>query len=293
MKAIVTVGISCSGKSVLASELKQQGWIDINRDDIRFNTFCSGVRDWRLYHFSSGREKMVTEIEQQMLLKAVAEKKNVIVSNTNLNKHLREKLVKNLTDLGYEVEVRAMPVEYDEAIRRDIFRSNGVGESVIQRQWQQWNKFIGRRVYTPPSIGCEAIIFDIDGTLADHDGIRGHFEWDKVDLDRPVPHIIDMANGYAAEGIEYKIICVSGRDGSCREKTEQWLEEYRVPYDELFMRAAGDNRKDWVVKEEIFWDNIADKYRVSAVVDDRPQVLRMWRDIGLNTICVGNPWINF
>ena len=53
-------------------------------------------------------------------------------------------------------------------------------------------------------------------------------------------------------------------------------------------------RKDTTVKEEIFWDSIADKYNVVAVIDDRPSVVRMWYDIGIpNVVCVGNPWEEF
>lgn len=49
MKAIITVGISGSGKTTWAEQ--QEGFININRDDIRFDYFCGGVRDWKLYSF--------------------------------------------------------------------------------------------------------------------------------------------------------------------------------------------------------------------------------------------------
>ena len=51
MQAIVTVGVSGSGKSTFAKEVEENSngeWVDINRDDVRFDTFCGGVRDWNI-----------------------------------------------------------------------------------------------------------------------------------------------------------------------------------------------------------------------------------------------------
>ena len=36
-KAIITVGISASGKTTFAKTMVEQGWVDINRDWIRVN----------------------------------------------------------------------------------------------------------------------------------------------------------------------------------------------------------------------------------------------------------------
>jgi len=61
----------------------------------------------------------------------------------------------------------------------------------------------------------------------------------------------------------------------------------------LFMRAADDMRKDTVVKEELFWQNIAPNYNVLFAIDDRPCVVRLWQKLGIKTFAVGNPWIEF
>jgi hypothetical protein len=47
------------------------------------------------------------------------------------------------------------------------------------------------------------------------------------------------------------------------------------------MRKAGDDRKDSLVKEEIYNNNIAPKYNVFLVLDDRDQVVKFWRSKGL------------
>tara|TARA_R100001443_G_scaffold79347_1_gene86511 strand:- start:4970 stop:5422 length:453 start_codon:yes stop_codon:yes gene_type:complete len=140
-----------------------------------------------------------------------------------------------------------------------------------------------------------AIIVDVDGTLADMRGIRGPFEWDKVHLDRPHQDVIDLvkdlaiARKYDVEiGFEhkYKIIITTGRDGVCEEATKQWLKDHEVPYDDFYIRKAGDFRKDNIIKSEIYMDHIRPKYDVKFVIDDRDQVVEMWRSLGLRVLQV-------
>lgn len=121
--------------------------------------------------------------------------------------------------------------------------------------------------------------------------LRTPFEWNKVGADRVHEVVADMVEGYYLA--DYTVIILSGRDGICREVTEDWLEKYGISHDRLIMRSEGDNRKDTVVKEEMFWIHIADNYNVKAVIDDRPSVCRMWQELGLKVINVGNPWIEF
>lgn len=47
------------------------------------------------------------------------------------------------------------------------------------------------------------------------------------------------------------------------------------------MRPAGDSRRDAIVKREIFEEEIRDRWRVVGVFDDRQQVARRWRELGL------------
>ena len=50
---------------------------------------------------------------------------------------------------------------------------------------------------------------------------------------------------------------------------------------ELHMRKNGDNRSDRLVKEEIFWEHIEPRFNVLAAFDDRPRIVRLWKDIGI------------
>jgi len=157
----------------------------------------------------------------------------------------------------------------------------------------------------------QAIIVDVDGTLADMKGIRGPFEWDKVHLDRPHQDVINLVIDLASVEHEtyedinpidecpngcqpdptgwngkYKIIITTGRDGVCEEATRLWLAKHRVPFDDFYIRKAGDFRKDNIIKSEIYMDYIRPKYDVKFVIDDRDQVVDMWRSLGLRVLQV-------
>ena len=59
------------------------------------------------------------------------------------------------------------------------------------------------------------------------------------------------------------------------------------------MRKSGNNRDDRIVKEELFFNDIATKYNVIAAVDDRPKVVRLWKDIGILTVDVSETYLEF
>ena len=54
------------------------------------------------------------------------------------------------------------------------------------------------------------------------------------------------------------------------------------------MRKTGDNRKDAIVKREIYETHIKDKYQVDYVLYDRNQVVEMWRSLGLTCLQVAD-----
>ena len=58
------------------------------------------------------------------------------------------------------------------------------------------------------------------------------------------------------------------------------------------MRTKDDNRKDSEVKRE-FYDELKDRYDIKYVVDDRLQVCRLWWELGLCLLKVGDPDLEF
>jgi len=79
----------------------------------------------------------------------------------------------------------------------------------------------------------------------------------------------------------YKIIFVSGREDCAREDTDLWLKTNDLLYTELLMRKTGDNRKDVIIKQEIYEQHIQQRYNIKFVLDDRKQTVDGWRDLGL------------
>lgn len=151
----------------------------------------------------------------------------------------------------------------------------------------------------------KAIICDLDGTLSLLNG-RNPFDASTCDKDLPNVPVIECVKAMYAQG--YKVLFTSGREDQYREPTVRFIEEHvkvlnrdsgffvngvqrtmlETIYYQLFMRPTGDQRKDSVVKSELFEQNIAKKYNVVFVLDDRNQVVDNWREMGLSCFQV-NP----
>jgi hypothetical protein len=132
--------------------------------------------------------------------------------------------------------------------------------------------------YLPDPALPPAWLVDVDGTLALMQG-RGPYEWHRVGEDAPNPPVVELVRSLRAAG--NAIVVVSGRDGVARRATQAWLARHEIPHDALLMRAERDNRRDSIVKREIFDRVIRRRWQVRGVLDDRDQVVRMWRDLGL------------
>jgi histidinol phosphatase-like enzyme len=125
----------------------------------------------------------------------------------------------------------------------------------------------------------DAVIFDIDGTLAHMQGKRGTFDWNRVDVDVVDEKVRATLNAYKKSG--YKIIVVTGRDGVSKDLTAQWLTDNKIDFDILFTKPENDFRKDTITKTEIFDQHIRGKYNILAAYDDRKQAVNMWRNLGV------------
>ena len=111
---------------------------------------------------------------------------------------------------------------------------------------------------------------------------RSPYDWMRVGedtLDEVVADLLEMYDG--------EVILLSGRDSICRDITEHWLINNNVEYSELFMRPEGSMEKDNIVKRKLYEDHIKGKYNIDFVLDDRNQVVKMWRDeLGLKVLQV-------
>jgi hypothetical protein len=129
-----------------------------------------------------------------------------------------------------------------------------------------------------------AVLVDMDGTLAIITD-RNPYSHHGVLKDKPNAPVIEVARALAAAG--YALVVVSGRSELARQDTEAWLVRHLgVPFDGPFMRAEGDDRKDAIIKKELYKTRIEPFYQVLCVLDDRDQVVRMWRALGLTCLQV-------
>jgi len=190
-------------------------------------------------------------------------------------------------------------VPLDECLRRDAARPepDQVGADAIRRLHERYlqgrtlplpvpQARTGRpaTVHPPSAEPPEVVLVDIDGTVALAVS-RSPYDMTRVAQDQPNPAVIAAVRAMHAAG--YGVVFCSGRDASARAATEAWLARHvRVPYLGLHLRAVGDSRKDSIVKREIYDREIRDRYRVVGVFDDRVQVVRMWRDLGLTVFQV-------
>lgn len=120
-----------------------------------------------------------------------------------------------------------------------------------------------------------AIMCDIDGTIALRNE-RSPYRWTEADADLPNAPVVLVLHALYSSGLE--VVFVSGRPEDARLLTQGWLDrELGIP-GRLFLRPNHDFRRDVEVKRETYENDIEPHYEVVLVLDDRDQVVRMWRD---------------
>lgn len=276
LKVIITKGLPASGKTTFAKELLTKHpnqYKRVNKDDLRAmldDGFFDGKKT----------ENFVLKVRDEIILAALAEGKNVIVDDTNLDPKHEAHIRQLVADRAAVVIEDFAHVSLEECVARDQKRQNYVGEKVIRGMHKKYlaHEEAPKLVPHDPDLP-DCYVFDIDGTLALRKN-RGLLEWDKVGQDDPNEAVAQVYR-LLMNKVSITFIVVSGRDEICREETSQWLEHHGIFFSELFMRPRGDMRQDALIKEEIYRNHIEGKYNVLAVFDDRNQTVAMWRKLGL------------
>lgn len=306
---LILIGISGSGKTTYAREFVQKNptYLRLNRDDLRRSLLAVPLTEY--WKWDDRRrnpvERIITAIEETALTGALDGGWNVIIDNTHLRQRTLTDLLKQVERRSVMVTFRPFDVPLAEAVRRDAARPDVVGELVIREQFSRYqqlkNRFNVAQTLVFPQVSPTpaqpaapdralptCILVDIDGTVAIM-ADRSPFEWKKVYLDVPRQPVINVVKAMQAAG--YAVLFLSGRDSVCRADTVAWLEKYTGWREgqeySLFMRPHNDNRKDAVIKRELFDAHIRDRYSVEVVLEDRDQVVSLWRnDLGLTCLQV-------
>lgn len=296
---VLTRGAPGSGKSTWAVSWVADNvpWrARVNRDDLRFAMHGAYVLD-RM------REDGVTVAQHAQVTALLKAGLSVVVDDTNLRAATVRDWYKVADALGVPVEFADFDTPVDVCIARNKARAQAGGrevpEDVIRSFFQRYYHRDGSLPAIPERLEDvssmvpyvpgdvfrpKAILVDVDGTLARMKD-RSPYDWKRVGEDELIDNVAEVVRRLYSTGIT--IVIMSGRDGSCRAETQDWLLRHEIYYTELHMRAADDMRRDNIVKYELFDKHIRDKYNVVGVIDDRKQVCEMWESIGLTLFRVG------
>jgi predicted kinase len=272
-------GLPACGKTTWAKEQLKAcpgRYKRISKDDLRA-MLDNGT-------WSKHNEQFILKARNSLILAALQDGYHVLIDDTNLHpKHedaIRE-LVKGLAAVSIQ-DFTHVPLEV--CLERDRQRPNYVGEQVIRRMYRDFLQ-PKRLTYLPDPALPRAIICDIDGTLALTAG-RNPYDAEHCEQDALNVPVTSILAGRHQAGEQ--ILLVSGRQECHRAPTERWLAAQSISYTALWMRPTGDQRKDVLIKEEIYKEQIEGRYAITFALDDRNQTVAFWRSLGIATFQVAD-----
>lgn len=295
---VVLTGLPGSGKS---TEARKIPGLRLNLDDIRVMMGWQGQSSW-----SKQKEAVAIEAMLSALEAAVEDGQDVIIDNTHLTSRLPglyRRRVAGRADFQV-ISLRDVPIET--CIAQDATRDSPVGEEAIRKMAKN-ARFTPTEEYLnnwpkveplKPSFDLpECIIVDLDGTSALWKGVRDVYDTAKCGLDKVDEAVAEILVDYASCWENRKglwdgghVFFLSGRDEEFRTETEEWLKRNCLVWDSmkwaLHMRPHDTKHlPDYVVKSQLFEDHIRDKYNVLFALDDRNQIVDLWRrTYGIRTL---------
>ncbi|QDM55968.1 polynucleotide kinase [Gordonia phage Trax] len=302
-------GLPGSGKTTRARRIAAAtGAVVVGRDFERFQMFGEWWTGGKPEHEDAVTVALNAKV--RALLKA---NQSVVVDNTHIRLGYLKDWAKVASECGATFRIEDVKTDVEECIRRDNDRFHNfggdraslggdrlVGEQAIRRMasridWRMPKPVAPIEIEPVDHKVAEelmlpgAILVDIDGTLAHMTG-RSPYDYSRVGEDMVDFAVRGIVQDY--EELGYDIIVCSGRDDECRTMTVAWLLANDIPFHKLLMRptdakdANGNKLPDWIVKYNLFNENVRGKYDVAFVLDDRNQVVDMWRKLGLKCLQV-------
>ena len=308
----ITKGLPGSGKSTWAWKMKEDLLAKslfvsiINKDTIREELGITN-ENW-----TQEKENIVRTVFRRRVTEAMNARYNVILNNTYMNANTLRKdmewMKQQWSDRDYVIQdFTSVPIQtcIDRDNNRKTLGQRYVGEQVILKMARDAG--IPRYPKYPVNENLpNCIICDLDGTVALFEGKRNPYDASKCnETDEPNPLVLDLIHTYSASKMINRFVKAnlirpeidhvfffSGRVDTYMEPTMRFLREKcqlsMTDFYSLEMRKSDDKRHDEIVKKEMFEENVAGKYNVFAVIDDRPKVVRMWKNLGLPVLNVGD-----
>ena len=280
------VGAPGSGKTTFARYFlrTEENWMRLCRDDFRAMQFANG-------NMSNQEERMIAEMIDVTIEALLLKRFNVLIDATHCRREYIDHYIERFNHIA-DISFKLFDVDAATLIERckKRFHTTGklVPKSVLKRfiddleVLKKGFDFAPRpKIVANKSVAFQdanlpkAILCDLDGTLAlmRKRNPYNATHCDEDDLNEPVANVL---RNYYSKG--YKILLLTGREDRFYNPTVRFLEKHSIAYNQLLMRKTKDFRKDAIIKREMFDKEIAGKYFVEFVLDDRNQVVEMWRN---------------
>ena len=137
-----------------------------------------------------------------------------------------------------------------------------------------------------------AVVFDIDGTLADVSEYLHYLvhrpdaprDWDafhNAAMEAPVKKDVLAKLDFHRSICNDMVILMTSRNELYIDQTRYWLIKNSIPYDLLVMRSKGDRRPSEDVKQGKM-EFLQTKYDIKHFYDDHPEVIERMTNMGYN-----------